>query len=184
MRTDSANTSPGACVHGPRYASANAAVTCTDSPVRSATSRNMPAPVCDTTLRYCAPRKCLPVRNHTTLTSLIIPCRTGTFTAPSAATHRASQKIQASVLRVIGRQGRGAVGTSDRQRRVDTPLGHTGPLESGATVWTCRITPRPSGVIESVLPTASFIATTAKFTDTGQVTSKSLAEQGNTALYW
>jgi hypothetical protein len=38
-------------------------------------------------------------------------------------------------------------------------------------------------VIESVLPTASFIATTAKFTDTGRVTSKSLAEQGNTALY-
>jgi hypothetical protein len=30
-----------------------------------------------------------------------------------------------------------------------------------------RITPRPSGMIESVLPTASFIATTAKFTDTG-----------------
>ena len=64
MRTDSANTSPGACVHGPRYLSANAVVTCTDSPVRSATSRNMPAPVCGTTLRYCAPRKCLPVRNH------------------------------------------------------------------------------------------------------------------------
>lgn len=117
----------------------------------------------------------MPSRSQSwTRTSLIIPCRTGTFTAPSAATHRASQKIQASVLRVIGRQGWGAVGTSDRQRRVDTPLGHTGPLESGATVWTCRITPRPSGVIESVLPTASFIATTAKFTYTGQVTSKAL----------
>lgn len=29
----SANTSPGACTHGPRWASAKAALTCADSPV-------------------------------------------------------------------------------------------------------------------------------------------------------
>ena len=45
----SANTPPGACIHGPRYVSANAAVTCADSPVSSATSRNIPTPACDTT---------------------------------------------------------------------------------------------------------------------------------------
>lgn len=45
----SANTSPGAYTHGPRYVSANAAVTCADNPVRSASSRSMPIPACDTT---------------------------------------------------------------------------------------------------------------------------------------
>ena len=54
--------------------SANTAVTRSDSPVSSATSRNNPAPACDPTpspsadaftrkpLRYSSPRKCLPTR--------------------------------------------------------------------------------------------------------------------------
>jgi hypothetical protein len=46
-RPDRRTRPRGACVHGPRHASANAAVTGTDTPLRSATSRNTPAPVCD-----------------------------------------------------------------------------------------------------------------------------------------
>ena len=50
----SANTAPGAYTHGPWYVSANAAVTCADNPVKSASSRNRPIPACETTPRPSA----------------------------------------------------------------------------------------------------------------------------------
>src|ERR1700682_5601099 len=45
----SANTAPGEYTHEPLYVSANTAVTCAESPVKSASSRSIPTPACDTT---------------------------------------------------------------------------------------------------------------------------------------
>src|SRR5262245_20716498 len=50
--------------------------------------------------RVAPPRKCLPARNHGLSTSLIIPCRTGTFANPSNVSRQVSRKIQA---RSVGR---------------------------------------------------------------------------------
>jgi hypothetical protein len=137
--------------------------------------------VCDTTLRYCAPRNCLPVRNHG-------PSQASSFRAGQALslrqaprhTERHKKSRLAFFVSLAVKDGE----LSERLIDSVESTHHWGTPDRSKAVpeWTCRITPRPSGVIESVLPTASFIATTAKFTDTGEVTSKSLAEQGNTAL--
>src|SRR6185295_326980 len=67
------------------------------SPRRRATPRHGRPPTLSSEkpLRYPAPRKCLPARNHGLSTSLIIPCRTGTFANPSAVSRQVSRKIQA-----------------------------------------------------------------------------------------
>jgi hypothetical protein len=120
----------------PRYVSANAAVTSTDSPYQiGRLAQHACLGVRHNAMavrRHCHPtQRCATVHLESAFplaimdpsTGRIIPCRTGTFTTLTAATHRASQETRTRVLRVIGRQGRGAVGTSDRQRRIDTPLG-------------------------------------------------------------
>ena len=84
-------------------------------------------PLPDKPLRYPSPRKCLPDRNHGLSTSLIIPCRTGTFTnsAPCHAEFRGKSRLRAAMLDGprLGNCRRMPAPLSDKQRLHESDNG-------------------------------------------------------------